>query len=82
MSTAPTLDYETVFRIVHGWTPEQRIIFLQDVLRTLVPAVAPMPNNGATLEHARGLLVSARPVPTDDEIVQMLNERRTERYGL
>jgi hypothetical protein len=82
MSALPTLDYETVLRIVRDWPPEQRVIFLQDVLKTLITAVDPARTHKATLAQARGLLATERPAPTDEEVSRLLGERRAERYGL
>jgi hypothetical protein len=80
MSAVKKTDYETILRAVRAWPLEQRFTLVQDVLKTLAPVVAHVPPPGNTLDQARGLLATDRPAPTDVEIAQWLDERRTERY--
>ena len=82
MRAAKVTDYERILTIVRAWSPAQRFTLVQDVLKTLAPAEAPERPPQRTLEQARGLLATGRPAPTDAEIAQWLDERRTERYGV
>jgi uncharacterized protein YqcC (DUF446 family) len=78
MSTQPN-DYETILTLVRSWPAAQRFALVQDVLVTLAPAEwAPR----STLPHARGLLATDQAPPTDVQVAEWLNERRTERYGV
>lgn len=77
----PTLDYETVLRIVRQWPPEQRFGLVHDVLKTLAPIGHPPVGSTPTLARARGLLATVQPTPTDSDVERWLDERRTERYG-
>src|SRR5262245_38872808 len=82
MSTAHTADYDRVLKIIQNWPAARRLTLVQAVLKTLAPAdVTERPPHAHTLEQARGLLATNRPAPTDEEIAQWLDERRTERYG-
>ena len=79
MSTTNT-DYETVRTIIHRWPTAMRITLIHDILDTLAKQESVDIKRG-TLERARGLLNSGRPAPTDEEVQQMLDERRMEKYG-
>jgi hypothetical protein len=79
MSTMDVSDYEDILTIVRAWPPARRFTFVQEVLKTLAPIVE-QPRQ-RTLDQARGLLAASRPAPTDEDIAQWLEERRTERYG-
>jgi hypothetical protein len=79
MSTAHTTDYDRVLKIIQNWPAAHRLTLVQAVLKTLAPSdVTERPPQARTLEQARGLLATNRPAPTDEEIAQWLDERRTE----
>jgi hypothetical protein len=82
MSTARTADYEQILTIVRSWPPAQRFTLIQEILTTLAPAEPSERVPQHTLDQARGLLVSGRPAPSDEEIARWLDERRSERYGV
>jgi hypothetical protein len=72
-------DYETILALVHSWPATQRFSLAQDVLVTLVPTErTPRP----TLQHARGLLATDHAPPTDEQVAEWLDERRSERYSI
>ena len=76
--SAQTSDYETILALVRSWPAAQRFSLVQDVLVTLAPTErAPHP----TLQHARGLLATDHTPPTDEQVTEWLEERRSERYG-
>jgi hypothetical protein len=81
MSTSNVADYEDILTIVRTWPATQRFTLVQEVLKTLAPVEEHEQPSKRTLDQARGLLATGRPVPTDEEITQWLEERRTERYG-
>ena len=81
MSTMDVFDYEDILTIVRAWPAARRFTFVQEVLKTLAPIVEYEQPRQRTLDQARGLLAASRPAPTDENITQWLEERRTERYG-
>jgi hypothetical protein len=82
MGIVQTTDYDGVLKIVQTWPAARRLTLVQEVLKTLAPAdVTERSPRSRTLEQARGLLTTGRSAPTDEEIEQWLDERRTERYG-
>jgi hypothetical protein len=81
MDTKQNIDYATILRIITDWPVSQRVVLMQDVLKTIAPAAeAPRPRR-KTLQEARGLLATDQPPPTDEQIQQWLDERRMEKYG-
>lgn len=81
MSAAKTNDYETILKVVRAWPPAQQFTLVQEVLKTLALDTTPKQPHQPTLDRALGLLATERPTPSDAEIKQWLDERRTERYG-
>jgi hypothetical protein len=81
MSTPETMNYETIRQIVRGWPASQRFTLIQDLLRTLAPLETSERPRRNTLDQALGLLATNRTTPTDAEVAQWLDDRRTERYG-
>jgi hypothetical protein len=81
MSAAEKTDYETILKIVRDWPPARRITLMQAVLETLAPAEAIEQLHRPTLDRALGLLATSQTPPSDKDVAQWLDERRTERYG-
>jgi hypothetical protein len=81
MDTQENTDYDTILQIIANWPPNRRFVLVQDVLKTLAPAVEPPRPRRKTLHEARGLLATDQPPPTDEQIQQWLDERRMEKYG-
>lgn len=77
--SADVAEYEQILARVRAWSAARRLSLVQDVLTTLAPAERE-PRH--TLERARGLLAGEQPAPSDEEIAQWLDERRSERYGV
>lgn len=75
--SAQTSDYETILALVRSWPAAQRFSLVQDVLMTLAPTQR-MPR--PTLQHARGLLATDHAPPTNEQVAEWLEERRSERY--
>jgi hypothetical protein len=82
MSAAEKPDYEQVLTIVRSWSVSQRFTLVQDVLKMLAPVEDSRLASQSTLDRARGLLATGQSAPTDKDIAQWLDERRTERYGV
>lgn len=75
-----TTSYETILDIVHHWPPANRLMLMQDILKSLLPEPTPAPPRRRTLAQALGLLATDQP-PSDDEVKQWLVEHRLEKYG-
>ncbi len=73
--------YETVLEAVHRWPLDKQFALVQDVLSSLALEVTPSRTRTPTLSRALGLLVTERPVPSEEEIEQWLDQRRMEKYG-
>ena len=82
MTTGQTADYEQILTIVRSWSAAQRFTLVQDVLSTLAPAEAPQHASRPTLDRARGLLAADQAALSDEDIARLLDERRSERYGV
>jgi hypothetical protein len=82
MSAAEKTDYEQVLTIVRSWSVSQRFTLVQDVFKMLAPIESSGLASRSTLDQARGLLATGQPAPTDEDIAQWLDERRTGRYGV
>jgi hypothetical protein len=78
-----TLDtnYAKVMDIVHHWPIERRLALMQDVLESMSTEISRKPRKRKTLHKALGLLATNAPPPTDEDIQQMLDEYRMEKYG-
>ena len=74
-------DYENVLKTIHEWPASQRIILLQDVLKTLTAGVERTGPRKATLDEALGLLATDGLAPSDDDIQRWLHERRMEKFA-
>ena len=81
MDTKQSINYDTILPIITNWSPSERIVLLQDVLKTLNPTPEPMRPHRRTLDKALGLLATDQPPPTDEEVQQWLDEHRMEKYG-
>jgi len=81
MNVLKTSSYETVLKTVRQWSPDRRFALVRDVINTLTPEVVPSRPKRKTLEKALGLLATSRPVPSDAQVQQWLDERRMEKYG-
>lgn len=74
--------YNAVIETVRNWPTAQRFALIQDVLATLAPNVLSDVMRQPTLQQALGLLATASPAPSDQDIAHILDERRRERYGI
>lgn len=80
MNASNSLNYETVLKAIHSWTPDKRLELAQDILKTLNTELRSHPRR-RTLPIALGMLATSKPAPTDEEVQQWLDERRLEKYG-
>ncbi|HYP41867.1 MAG TPA: hypothetical protein VEX13_16035 [Chloroflexia bacterium] len=79
---AEVIDYETVLRVVQGWTPAMRAALMHNILDTLAQQAEASRKKRNTLDRALGLAkVPGQPAPSDEEVERWLDERRMEKYG-
>ena len=81
MSTPTVSEYQSILQTVHNWPLTQRLTLAQDVLKDVSIEVEAQRPRRHTLDQALGLLTTTYPAPSDAEIKQWLNERRTEKYS-
>ena len=84
MSRRPgTPEYDQILRQVKNWPLEWRVSLVQDILLTVVPSregASARPRE-VTWRRARGLLRTAGPAPSDEDVRRWLEEHRLEKYG-
>jgi hypothetical protein len=76
----PRDDYSKIIRVISSWSVEKRVILVQDVLQTLLPAARGNTKRD-TWAEASGLLAGSWKAPTDEDVERMLDESRAEKYG-
>ena len=81
MSVDHQANYHDLLALVKEWRREDRLTFVRDVMKTLVPAQEDVQRRRAPLSEALGIAATDRPPPSDDEVDQWLVDRRTEKYG-
>ena len=65
-----TINYETVLKIIYQWPAANRLTLVQDILKTLKPALEITRSPRNTLEQAPGLLETDQPAPSNAEVKQ------------
>lgn len=80
MNQVENSNYDGVLNIVRQWPSAKRMTLIQDVLETFATRVEAARPARATLKQALGLLATDQPAPTDEEVEQMLDEHRLEKY--
>lgn len=75
----PTLD--TILQIVRQWPADQRFTLIHEVLQTLAPTPEAPRQRKKTLADALGMLKTDGPPPTDEEVQQIIDEARWEKYS-
>jgi hypothetical protein len=81
MEQIETASYDGVLRVIQKWPPARQIELVQEVLSAISLRVALPSKRQKTLDRAFGLLANEKPAPTDEEVKQWLEERRTEKFG-
>ncbi|MGZ3582958.1 MAG: hypothetical protein ACXWQR_13920 [Ktedonobacterales bacterium] len=80
--TAPTLDRETILRIVRHWPINEQVALadaiLADARASMQPTMQPPAVPSAAL---RGILSTGQPAPSDEEVARILDEERMKKYG-
>ena len=77
-----TTTYDEVIQLVRQWSPSQRFLLVQAIVQSLPPVEkTTVGQHKNTFSRALGLLATASPAPTDEQVTQWLAERRLEKYG-
>ncbi|MGE0544312.1 MAG: hypothetical protein AB7R89_29465 [Dehalococcoidia bacterium] len=91
--SATDQEFESVVKTVRRWPPELQFSLVHEMLHIIAAGQAHRSKDGpsevdvgerprrSTLAHAIGLLRTADPPPTDDEVRRLLEERRIEKFG-
>ena len=86
MTTADA-EYDAVVEQIRQWPPARRLALLRTVVEMLAAERGGSQEHGAqdrrrsTLTHAIGLLRGDGPPPSDEQIRQLREERRSEKFG-
>lgn len=73
-------EYDQVLRTVLKWPEGDRRLFAQELLTT-VSQRDKVAATKLTASEARGLLRGDCPAPTDEEVKEMIERHRMEKYG-
>ena len=78
-------NYENILKTIKHWPSSERLNLIQDILDTLKPDLEDSnstlsPVKRPTLPDALGLLATPTP-PSDQEVQELLDEHRLEKYG-
>jgi hypothetical protein len=72
---------EDVLGSVRAWPVDMRLSLVRHILAELEVELKPQAEHKNTLNKALGLARTNQPPPTDEEVEQWLDERRTHKYG-
>jgi hypothetical protein len=61
--------------------PQERLALVSAIIESLHNVSVSESDRSAAIKRMRGLLTTNRPVPTDEEVSVMLEERLTEKYS-
>jgi hypothetical protein len=76
-----TLDRETILRAVQTWSPEEQMALVQEILEQVRAPLVEEPRLPPDSAGLAGLIANGKTPPTDEEVAQWLDERRTAKYG-
>ncbi len=78
---AGEVTYEDVLRIVGSWSLTRRMDLARDILSMPTDQAEVEERRRDALAKLRGFLKTDEPPPSDEQVKQWLDERRTEKYG-
>lgn len=89
MGAPVATDNEGILGAIRDWPAEKRLDLIRDIPRTIKPRellyeaseVGAQPRRKHTLEKALGLLATDHRAPSDAEVEEWLEQRRSEKYG-
>jgi hypothetical protein len=84
--TTTESEYDAIVDKIRSWPVARRFALLHEVLHMLAAETAAgnrqsLPPRRSTLAQAIGLFKTDGPPPTDEQVRQLLDERRIERFG-
>lgn len=74
-------EVDALISNVRDWPAMQRLRLVQALLKTLEPEIQPRQHRKVTAAEATGLLASAQPAPSDDQVERLATEYLSEKYG-
>lgn len=60
--------------------PSERLALVSAIIESLQNTSIAQPERSGAIRRMRGLLKTDRPAPIDEEVAEMLEERRLEKY--
>jgi len=78
---APTLDRQTILRTVQTWTAEEQLALVREILEQVPTPLVEEPRVAPNSAGLAGLIANGKTSPTDEEVAQWLDERRSTKYG-
>ncbi len=79
METLERANYQQILNTVRQWPMASRFALVQDILKTIEPAVSR--SQRETLTKALGLLKTDQPAPSDADVKAWLDEHRIRKYA-
>ncbi len=80
MDSRDAINRAAILQALRDWTDAERLELIQNILG-MTGVNATLELRAATFAHARSLLKTDRPPPTDEEVQMWLDTRCIERYG-
>lgn len=78
---APTLHRQTILRTVQALPPEEQIALVREILEQVPAPIVEEPRQPPNSAGLAGLIANGKTPPTDEEVAQWLDERRSAKYG-
>lgn len=73
---------DNILATVSNWPVEERLELINRLLESVrLSAETRRSERALALQRLRGLLVSEKPAPTDEEVATWLDEHREQKYG-
>jgi hypothetical protein len=76
----PTLNRDTILKAVHSWPLSEQMALAQAILQRAAEELATEPQRPSWRDMV-GLASNGQEPPTDEQIAEWLDERRTHKYG-
>jgi hypothetical protein len=77
----PILDRETILQAVRTWPAEEQRALAEEILRHADVPLVEEPLAPPDSQGLAGLIANGKTPPTDEEVVQWLEEHRMEKFG-
>ncbi|HEU5343313.1 MAG TPA: hypothetical protein VFX31_04350 [Ktedonobacterales bacterium] len=86
--SAPSLDYDTILRVIRKWPKDAQVELAREILREAEDNRKQQPSDTTpsssredSFRQLIGILATDQPAPSDEEIERWREERRMEKYG-